>query len=118
MGAVTNGPPTLNGLELGLGRAHLTAKGGLTVTALSVVAIIASVLFSGWRVEQAAVRSHDATLKVLATMQQSQTSEHAAIMTSESILACVLAMTPEERKTLRERYAPGAFTLACPWIKP
>src|SRR3990167_671229 len=82
------------------------ARGLGVLLALAVLAMIASNLYAGWRVEMA-----------ITTFSHDKTTEHRVIRTSQDRTSCIVAMDPKDREKFRETYAPGAFKRWCPWVE-
>lgn len=102
--------------DVGLGPYHLAAKGNLTVIILCVLGVIATILFSGWRIERTAIDSHLALAASMAQARRDQMEEHRYLTRSQDMMSCILTLSVDERKTLREHYFPGAIQVNCPWI--
>ena len=82
------------------------ARGLGVLLTLAVLAMIASNLYAGWRVETA-----------IATIGRESNGGHAVIRTSQDRTSCIVAMDPKDREKFRETYAPGAFKRWCPWVE-
>lgn len=104
------------GFDVGLGPYHLAAKGNLTVIVICVLAVVATILFSGWRIERTAIDSHNALASGMAQARRDQMEEHRYLTRSQDMMSCILTLSLEERKILREHYFPGALQINCPWL--
>lgn len=108
--------PDAQGVDVAVGPYHLAAKGNLTVIVVCVLGVVATILFTGWRIESAAIHSHDSLLLALSQAKQAEMEEHKYLIRSQDMMSCILTLSVEERRALRERYFPGALQVNCPWI--
>lgn len=81
------------------------ARGLAVFFILAVLAIIASQLYAGYRVETALVRAFDAG-----------SDQHKTITVSQNRTSCIVSMGAEVREAFRASYVPGAFKKFCPWV--
>jgi len=97
--------PALWDVQLGWGSKRLSVRGLSITLLLGVCAVIASNIYA----------SNDlrVTMKEIAKVA---TTEHGALVNASERLACVVSLTLEDRKLLRENYYRGAFSRYCPWM--
>ena len=105
-------PEAGNGIDIGFGRAHISARGHLTVFVLSIIAVIGSILYAGYRQEQ----TLGAIWGALTHARDQQRDEHTAIARNQDIIACFLLIPQDERKLLSEHYSPELLMLKCPFV--
>ena len=103
-------------MDVAFGSAHVTATGGTTVLVMCALGIIAAVLFSGWRIEQSTIRSHDHLLTILTVAREHQMTEHERINRNQDILVCMAQLSPAETLGLRRNFSDRALEVLCPWI--
>lgn len=102
-----NSPDRSEASEFGLawnGKA-VKARGLAVFFILAVLALIASQLYAGYRVETALLRAFDAG-----------SAQHTTITVSQNRTSCIVSMSPEVREAFRASYVPGAFKKFCPWV--
>ena len=99
-------------LDVSVGRTRLSAQGFGVLVLIALLAVIASTLYAGLRVEW----SVESLAKQLVTTQTARKGEHDRIVTDLSKTACMLALSAEERTRFRLDFRPGAWSRWCPWI--
>jgi hypothetical protein len=93
-------------LRIGYKEASLSVRGVGVFLALGVLAIMASIFFSGWQTQQA-----------ISGLRDDATKEHRILRTASDRSACILTMSIEDRAQFRQRYIPGAFKQMCAWME-
>ena len=102
--------------KLGYKEANLSVKGISVFIALSVLAIIAAILYGGWRTETTIATSLARLEQSMVAVQVVDGSEHRSIRLMQDRTSCIMTMSPERRDRFRDRYTPGAFKQECPWV--
>jgi hypothetical protein len=93
-----------NGIEAAYGGVRLRAHGGLVVLLILVAIQVAATLWGTTELRSLLIKA-----------QASQTREHASLAHSNQVLACVLAIPPDERDQLRKQPSTN-WAMWCPGI--
>ena len=93
-------------LKLFWGDKGVSVKGVAVIVFLMWLAIVASNLYSGYRLEQA-----------FTGVTVAMGGQHRELATASDRTACAVSLSPAERERFRQEYRPGAWSLWCPWIK-
>lgn len=88
-------------LTVGWGNKSLGARGPFVIGILCVLALIAAVLGSSYRLEQTVIHQYDALMTTLLAARANQRTEHEQVQRQQELLICVLQLTPEQRKDMR-----------------
>lgn len=94
--------PEGNEITATWGGKGVSVKGGVVILFLAVLALIASQLYAGFRVESAI---------------KDGSAEHRNIKVGMDRTSCIVTMKPEEREKFRADFRPGAFRQWCPWVE-
>lgn len=94
-----------DGLELGWNGKSLKARGPVVILILIVLAIVASNLYTGMRIEQ-----------TMANARIFSAVEHQALKLSQDRTSCMVSLNSSERVEFRLGYQKGAFAKWCPWM--
>jgi len=126
---VSNGshdPNGTNSLDVHVGRYSATIKGATTLLVVSMLAIVSSTIYIGWRIEQA-VQIHD---RMRADQIQTQTNdllklyreeashrmaEHNRMSQDQRILACILTLSHSAREVISKQQRIE-WSMICPGI--
>lgn len=93
-------------LELDWNGKGIKAKGPLVIIILLAMAIVASNLYIGNRIEQ-----------TIGNTRIFNAAEHQGLKLSQDRTSCLLSLQPAERVEFRLGYQKGAFAKWCPWME-
>lgn len=99
-------PDESNGISVGWNGKQIAAKGLGVYAVLAVLAIIASILYTG-----------SETKRSIAQIGAGMTAEHRSLRLAQDRTSCIVSLTVEDRAVFRLRYQPGSFRQWCPWME-
>ena len=109
-------PPDSPELGMGFGQWGLKARGLGVTFLLSVLAVVLSTVYSGYRLEQTVTRETQGVTSAILAVLSTGGIEHRALRIDQQRTSCILTMSQEDRTKFRRFYQSGAFKQECPWV--